>query len=92
MRQFRRPEIEAAAIVEDLLTIARGVATTKEPLSLNELINEYLNSPEFKKLKQFHPTVKINTNLDSSLLNIRGSYAHVRKGGDEPGVKCRGSY
>ena len=69
----------AAAIVEDLLTIARGVATTKEPLNLNELVNEYLNSPEFKKLKQFHPTVTINTSLDSGLLNLRGSYAHVRK-------------
>ncbi len=28
----------AAAIVEDLLTVARGVATTKEPLNLNDLV------------------------------------------------------
>ena len=68
----------ATAIVEDLLTIARGVATTKEPLNLNDMVNGYLNSPEFKKLKQFHPTVTINTNLDSSLLNILGSHVHIR--------------
>ncbi|MCP4366622.1 MAG: PAS domain S-box protein, partial [Deltaproteobacteria bacterium] len=43
----------AAAIVQDLLTVARGVATTKEALNLNELIGDYLHSPEFKKLKQF---------------------------------------
>ncbi len=69
----------AAAIVEDLLTVARGVATTKEPLNLNELIGDYLNSPEFKKLEQFHPTVTVKTNLDTDLLNISGSDVHIRK-------------
>ena len=69
----------AAAVVEDLLTVARGVATTKEPLNLNDLIGDYLHSPEFKKLKQFHPTVTFKTNLDSNLLNISGSHIHIRK-------------
>jgi len=69
----------AAAIVQDLLTVARGVATTKEPLSLNDLVSDYLNSPEFKKLEQFHPTVTIKTNLDSDLINVLGSHVHIRK-------------
>ena len=69
----------ATAIVQDLLTVARGVATTKEPLNLNDLIGDYLNSPEFKKLKQFHPTVTIKTNLDTDLFNISGSHVHIRK-------------
>jgi PAS domain S-box-containing protein len=69
----------AAAIVQDLLTVARGVATTKEPLNLNELIGDYLNSPEFKKLEQFHPTVTVKTNLDTDLFNIGGSHVHIRK-------------
>jgi len=69
----------AAAIVEDLLTVARGVATTKEPLNLNDLIGEYLNSPEFKKLEQFHPSVTIKTNFDSDLFNVNGSHVHIRK-------------
>ena len=30
----------AAAIVQDLLTVARGVATTKEPLNLNDIIGD----------------------------------------------------
>ena len=42
----------AVAIVQDLLTVARGVATPKEPLNLNDLINDYLDSPEFKQLAQ----------------------------------------
>ena len=69
----------ATAIVQDLLTVARGIATTKEPLKLNDLIGDYLNSPEFKKLERFHPTVTVKTRLDAGLLNIVGSPVHIRK-------------
>ncbi|MGD9065216.1 MAG: PAS domain S-box protein [Desulfobacterales bacterium] len=69
----------AVAIVQDLLTVARGVAITTEPLNLNELISDYLNSPEFKRLEQFHPTVTFKTHLDAELLNINGSHVHIRK-------------
>jgi two-component system cell cycle sensor histidine kinase/response regulator CckA len=69
----------AAAIVQDMLTVARGVTATKEPLNLNDLVSDYLNSPEFNKLKQFHPTVTIKINLNSNLLNITGSHVHIRK-------------
>ena len=69
----------AAAVVEDLLTVARGVATTKEPLNLNDLIGDYLHSPEFHKLKKFHPTVTFKTDLDKDLLYVNGSHIHIRK-------------
>jgi PAS domain S-box-containing protein len=69
----------AAAIVQDLLTVARGVATTKKPLNLNNIIIDYLHSAEFGMLKQFHPTITFKTELDPNLLNITGSYEHIRK-------------
>jgi len=69
----------AAAIVQDLLTIAKGVAITKGPLYLNDLVRDYINSPEFKKLKSFYSTVTVKTNLDKDLLNINGSHVHIRK-------------
>lgn len=69
----------AVAIVNDLLTIARGVATSKEPLSLNNIIKEYETSPEYKKLRQYHPFVAITTDLDKDLFNIIGSPIHIRK-------------
>ncbi len=69
----------AAAIVQDLLTIARGVAITREPLNLNDLVREYLNSPEYENLYQFHPTVSVDTALDHELLNISGSRVHLKK-------------
>ena len=69
----------AVAIVQDLLTVARGVAISKESLNLNEVVDDYLNSPEFKKLEQFHPTISVKIDLDSELLNISGSSVHIRK-------------
>jgi PAS domain S-box-containing protein len=69
----------ASAIVQDLLTVARGVATTKEPLDLNDIVREYLNSPQFKKLEQFHPMATIRTNLDSDLLKVKGFNVHIGK-------------
>jgi len=69
----------AAEIVQDLLTVARGVATTKGPLNLNDLIGDYLHSPEFNKLTQFHPTATVKANLDTDLFNISGSLVHIRK-------------
>jgi len=70
---------KAAAIVQDLLTLARrGVAVT-EVVSLNDIIPDYLNSPEHKKLKSFHPNVQVETNLETDLLNILGSPVHLSK-------------
>ena len=69
----------AEAIVQDLLTMARGVATAIEPVNLNDLIRDYLNSPEFKKLELFHPTVTVKTNLNTDLFNTSGSQIHIRK-------------
>ncbi len=83
--KFRKPlesiqesGFKAATIVEDLLTVARGVVTKEKPLNLNDLIGDYLHSPEFNKLKHFHPAVTIETNLDSDLLNVSGSHVHIR--------------
>ena len=70
---------KAVAIVQDLLTIARGAATVKEPLNLNQIINEYLSSPEFAKLKSNHPGVSFSTTLEKELFNFNGSPIHIKK-------------
>jgi PAS domain S-box-containing protein len=76
---IQRSGHRAVAIVQDLLTVARGVATVKEPLALNDIIRDYLKSPEFQTLKQYHPTVTVKTRLNEDLLNIAGSHSHIRK-------------
>jgi PAS domain S-box-containing protein len=69
----------AAAIVLDLLTLARRGVPIKDVVNLNLTIKEYFNSPEYEKLKQFHPTVAVELNLDSNLQNIKGSSVHLSK-------------
>ncbi|WP_321418457.1 cache domain-containing protein [uncultured Desulfobacter sp.] len=70
---------KAAAIVQDLLTLARrGVAVSKV-INLNDLITDYLKSPEHGKLKSFHPRAEFETNLQTDLLNIMGSPVHLSK-------------
>jgi len=70
---------KAAAIVQDLLTLARrGVAAT-EVVNLNSILSEYLLSPEHEKLQMNHPDVKVKHHLDANLLNIMGSAVHLSK-------------
>jgi signal transduction histidine kinase len=70
---------KAAAIVEDLLTLARSGVTHFEILDFNELIDEYLQSPELEKLKSYHPAVEIRVDKQASLLHIKGSAIHLKK-------------
>jgi two-component system cell cycle sensor histidine kinase/response regulator CckA len=70
---------KAAAIVQDLLTLARRGVPAKEVVSLNHIISEYLKSPEYEKLQSSHPEVQVETNLETNLLNILGSPVHLSK-------------
>ncbi len=70
---------KAASIVQDLLTLARrGVAVT-EVLNLNDIISDYLKSPEFENLQENHPAVTVRTDLETDLQNIMGSPVHMSK-------------
>lgn len=71
--------LRAAAVVADLLTIARGVASIREPASLNSLVIEYLQSPEGIKLQTLHPEVVITTQLSPASDTISCSPVHIRK-------------
>ena len=76
---MRESGMRAADVVEDLLTIARGVATGKEALSLNNIVTEYLESPEYQELDKTRSFVHLNTELDPDLLNMGGSPIHIKK-------------
>jgi signal transduction histidine kinase/CheY-like chemotaxis protein len=70
---------KAAAIVQDLLTLARRGVSNYEVLNLNELIDECLQSPELEKLKFHHPEVEIRVNTQANLFNTKGSAIHLKK-------------
>jgi len=70
---------KAAAIVQDMLTLARrGVAVT-DVVELNQVVQGYLSSPELARLKSFHPRVTIHSDLAPALFNIVGSAVHLGK-------------
>jgi len=70
---------KAAAIVQDLLTLARRGVAAVEVVEPNHIVSEYLKSPEYKRLIAFHPGVEVKTNLQKDLLNIIGSPVHLSK-------------
>ncbi len=69
----------AAAIVQDLLTMARRGVPGRKVLNLNKIILDYQNSPELEKLSSYHSAVRIKLDLESNLLNISGSSVHLGK-------------
>ncbi|MDY7032991.1 MAG: ATP-binding protein [Thermodesulfobacteriota bacterium] len=76
---MRDSGLRAASVVQDLLTLARRGVTVREVVNENEIIAEYLQSPEYEKLKSEHPTIIVETDLESGLLNISGSSIHMSK-------------
>lgn len=70
---------KAAAIVEDLLTLARRGIFDPHVVNLNDIILDYLKTPEHEKLNQFHPDFRLTVNLDHELMNMKGSPVHLSK-------------
>ncbi len=79
IKNIRDSGKRAAAIVADLLTLARGIAAPKEPRNLNALIIDYVNSAEGKTLLNRFQNVQCKLDLDNDLLNTVCSDVHIRK-------------
>jgi PAS domain S-box-containing protein len=69
----------AAAVVADLLTVARGAAAEREVHDLNRMVREYLDSPECAKLKTLYPHISRQKNLDAKEPFISCSPVHIQK-------------
>ncbi len=69
----------AAAVVSDLLTIARGTTATKKICSLNALIKNHLASIEQQAITSQFKEVIIETQLADDLLNVNCSEIHICK-------------
>ena len=57
IKTIQESGMRAADVVEDLMTIARGVATSKEVMNFNTVVEEYLNSTEHRNLVSIRPSV-----------------------------------
>ena len=70
---------KAAAIVQDLLTLARRNVVNKEIVNLNAIVTEYLESTGYERLQQNHPGARIVARLEKDLVNINGAPIHLSK-------------
>ncbi len=69
----------AAAVVADLLTLARGAASNRTVENINKMVEQYINSPEFQKLQESNFDIIYNLNCDPELDYISCSAIHIRK-------------
>ncbi len=76
---IRESGTRAAAVVADLLTIARGAAYQTERCNLNRLIERFLQTPECRQLRRRFPAVRVETRLSGDLRGVRCSGTHMEK-------------
>ncbi|MFO7686152.1 MAG: PAS domain S-box protein, partial [Desulfobacterales bacterium] len=69
----------AAAIVQDLLTLARRNVVQMAVADLNAIIVEYLGSPEFERVKIHHPAAVVNARLEPGVRGIAGAPVQLSK-------------
>ncbi len=70
---------KGAAIIQDLLTLARRSVTVSDVINLNAVVSGFLKTPTFEKMKDYHPRVTFRSECDKELLNIKGSSIHIEK-------------
>lgn len=76
---IRESGLKASATVNDLLTLARRGVVVNEVVNLNDVVSNYLDSPEYRRFMQDHKNVGVKINLQANLLSILGSFIHLSK-------------
>jgi len=71
--------LRAAAIVQDLLAMARRGLSQELVINLNEVVRDYLNSTTWMELRLNQRGLKAQTNLEANLFNIKGDHNHLNK-------------
>jgi len=68
---------KASAVVTDLLTIARGAASTREECDLNVMIKNFFQTPEGKKLTDLYPNITYTIETAKNLFPAHCSIPHI---------------
>ncbi|HPB14541.1 MAG TPA: PAS domain S-box protein, partial [Smithellaceae bacterium] len=70
---------KGAAIIQDLLTLARRGVISEEVIQVNDIISGFIKTPAFENIRDYHPGVSFRMDCDPNLLNIKGSPVHLEK-------------
>ena len=79
IRKIHESGKRAAAVVNDLLTVARGAATEKHLIHVNALVRDYLGSPECFDLRMRFPEVHLVSECQEPSAKILASEIHIKK-------------
>ena len=70
---------KGAAIIQDLLTLARRGVAASDVININDVVRTFLKTPVFERIKGYHPRITFNTDCQENLLHIKGSSVHLEK-------------
>lgn len=70
---------KSAAIIQDLLTLARRGVSVSQVMNLNEIVCNFFETPAFENIKQRYPQVRFRMECQEKLLNMKGSPVHLEK-------------
>jgi len=76
---IRKSGLRAAAVVQDLLNLARKNAVQNTPLDLEVVLQDYLRSPEHLDILKNCPGVTVQTAVVPDKYRIMGSRVHLTK-------------
>lgn len=79
IEMIRHAGQQAAAIVQDLLTLARRGVREESVLALDRVVEHYSRSAQHRTMCDYHLDVEIRTDLEPGSVNVRGSAAHLEK-------------
>ncbi len=71
--------LRATEIVQDLLTLSRRGVTHREPVNLNQLVEQFLGTPECRKILSYHPDIEVTTELSAAVPTLQASLIHLQK-------------
>ncbi len=69
----------AADVIQDLLALARRGRYEMKPLHLTAVVRDYLESGSFESLRDSHPGITVECNMELELPYVLGSSSHLSK-------------
>jgi PAS domain S-box-containing protein len=79
VEKILRSTEKGATIIQDLLTLARRGVVAADVINLNAIVEGFLTTPVFERIKDYHPCVTFRAECVNNLMNIRGSSVHLEK-------------
>lgn len=79
LETIQRSGEKAAAIVQDLLTLARQNINVKETVDFEQILQSFFASPEFSHIQSRHPNVSFHFSSGRQACFLKASPVHLEK-------------